>query len=571
MTSPPGGESEYIADREQAMYEERVREIQEEHPDSPLHLLFGALASHVQADKKADEYGQRRAEELAEEQELRARPGPLGGTNYLSYEHKELDRFVREDFNPGAVHDIGRVYHDHGAKLRDFSDRIRQAATKTEENWQGEAGDAMRAHVTNVADHMGHSGKAAQLTANQVGMQAEAGERARNAMPEVVEFDLQQEMKGLAAEQNPVLMIARVGQMVQKHEESRAAHQEAAQVLTTMENDFGTAAEQTPTFLPAPKDPDQAQELSRLKPTTTLSAFQEPATPMQTRSALAEGTPAAGGHGPGAAVPGALPGSVPPGSVPPGSAPGSTPPASVTPSSYTPGSVQPSSPGTAPGQGGGGGTPQYRVPDVPSYTTGPKSTTSQWDSRHGGGTGGGDTRWNPRTNTWEKRNPYNGNWAPIPGGYRPGGRDGSGPSGGRGPGGFGPNGPNVPGVPNPGTPGGGAGRGFGGAGGLGAAGGAGGLGAAGGAGGAGTSAQPGPGGRAGVGGVPGTPGGAAVTGGAVAGGRGGAGMAGAAGGAPTGRGQGGDDDLDHQNKYLQENDDAWRDLGLPPVAPPVFE
>ncbi|GAA4889263.1 hypothetical protein GCM10023222_56240 [Saccharopolyspora cebuensis] len=37
-----------------------------------------------------------------------------------------------------------------------------------------------------------------------------------------------------------------------------------------------------------------------------------------------------------------------------------------------------------------------------------------------------------------------------------------------------------------------------------------------------------------------------------------------------GRGQEGEDDLEHENKYMVDTDEAWDELGLPKVAPAVF-
>jgi hypothetical protein len=75
------------------------------------------------------------------------------------------------------------------------------------------------------------------------------------------------------------------------------------------------------------------------------------------------------------------------------------------------------------------------------------------------------------------------------------------------------------------------------------------------------------GGRAGVGSlVPGSGAGVGASGAAARGGAGG--VAGAA-GAP-GRGQGSDEDKEHTNKYAKPTDEAWKELGLPKTAPPVF-
>ncbi|WP_345238659.1 PPE domain-containing protein [Saccharopolyspora hordei] len=75
------------------------------------------------------------------------------------------------------------------------------------------------------------------------------------------------------------------------------------------------------------------------------------------------------------------------------------------------------------------------------------------------------------------------------------------------------------------------------------------------------------GGRSGTG-VPGTTGSATAAGGSAArGGPGGPG--GVAGAAGRGRGEG-EEDKDHENKYVEENSELFEDLGLPKTAPPVF-
>ncbi|MBQ0926544.1 PPE domain-containing protein [Saccharopolyspora endophytica] len=166
-------------------------------------------------------------------------------------------------------------------------------------------------------------------------------------------------------------------------------------------------------------------------------------------------------------------------------------------------------------------------------------------------------------------------WATPPG---PGG---SGSNQNPNPGGAGrvPNGPGVPGgapglgAGRTGMPGSGAGARPGagsGAGGRGGAGAGRGLGAGSGAGAGGRAGAGGPGmgagGRAGMGGL----GGAAGAGGAGgAGGRGGAAGAGAGAGA-RGRGQEGEDDLEHETPDYLIGDQGVFDEDLPKVAPPVF-
>ncbi|MDR7302855.1 PPE domain-containing protein [Haloactinomyces albus] len=126
-------------------------------------------------------------------------------------------------------------------------------------------------------------------------------------------------------------------------------------------------------------------------------------------------------------------------------------------------------------------------------------------------------------------------------------------------------------LPGTGTPGTGSGGGF--VGGVVGGGSGAGSGVRGGAGtGVGTGrggSGPAPGGRSGSGtlGTPGagTPRATAPTASGAGGVRGGAPVAGARGGQ-----QGGDEDEEHENKYMVPTDEAWQDLGLPRTAPPVI-
>ncbi|MGW5644946.1 hypothetical protein ACWEV3_36355 [Saccharopolyspora sp. NPDC003752] len=192
-------------------------------------------------------------------------------------------------------------------------------------------------------------------------------------------------------------------------------------------------------------------------------------------------------------------------------------------------------PGGGPGGGGGGGGSWGGSLGGGSGSGGTGGT---------GGTGGpGDGYTTPSQNTsqWSSPPVTNGPGLPV----NPGPNVGTGPNmGGAGLGMMPPGG----GAGGAGA-GGGRGLGAGGAGGRGA-----GLGA---------------GGRAGLGGLGGGSGAGGAGGAAGAAGRGGAGGMGA-GGAGRGQGKQGEEDQEHEDKYWVDTDEAWDDLGLPKVAPPVF-
>lgn len=202
----------------------------------------------------------------------------------------------------------------------------------------------------------------------------------------------------------------------------------------------------------------------------------------------------------------------------------------------------PSSGGTYSGSGAG----TYRTSDdLAGGSTGSAGS--------GGATGpGGSTQPGGSSVSSEPSAGSGSAWAPPPSSApapTPGAGTGAAPGGGSG--GF------VGGVAGGLGAGGGAGSGAGGRAGSGVRGGYG----AGGGSGSGRGAF-GPGGRAGMG----TVGGAGTTGTTGAtGGRGAAPM-----GAGAGRGRDGEEDAEHENKYVLETDEAWEDLGLPRTAPPVI-
>ncbi|SDQ82993.1 hypothetical protein [Actinopolyspora saharensis] len=541
---------EYVADREQEVYQQQ---LESNGSGGLLGGVFDKTFARMEAETKAEKYAQQQAKTLSQEQVVRGRPSELGCTLYQSYPHKELERFVKDKFNPSDVHDMGRYYNDVGNGLVDFSERIHKAAAKTEQTWTGNAGDAMRAHVRTVSDHMGHSGQGAQLTANQLGMQAESGEQARNSMPEDPEFDMKSELAGLMSNPNPFTIVQRANEVKQKAEQAEQSHQEAAQVMSRMEQSFGQAAENTPLFTPPPETPGGGDNGS------------------------GEGTGGTGTGGTGSGSGGTGTGTGGTASIGTGTAPAGT----YSTGTYSSGSGTVTGAGTAAAGSGAVNTPGYTGQGQPA----PSGTSTAWNS--GGSTGNSGLapgvvrgpdgtlyRKDPRTGQWMRQNSANGRWAPVPPGQQiPGvGRAGGGSAGGGRAGGVAGGGGGGYGGAGGRAGGGLGGGGYAGAGGAGghsggrAGGYSGGFGPGAGSGSGSGGNALGAGGRAGVGGTPSSPS-AGAAGGTAAQGRG-------AGRAPVGAGlgnnQGGDDEEEHERKYVLDSDEIGDELGLPAVAPPVI-
>ncbi|WP_367134411.1 hypothetical protein [Saccharothrix sp. HUAS TT1] len=465
------------------------------------YLRYKAQSAQNQADQE------RQLEQVVENYRPPLTPA---GSHYLGYDHKALKDMVTQNMAPSTANEQGEAWTKIGNTLAELQTNLTSATAASKGAWQGAAAESAQGYFTNVATWSGNAAQGAQLTGNKLYTQSTAAEQAKNAMPEPVDFSTADAYKMFFSEPNPFKWAETIDKIEQKFEEKQQAHERAAEVMTTMSQDFQESGSTMPAFSPPPP---MAGTGGSGDPNGTGDSQ------IGTRPTIPSGTGTGTGTGSGSGL-GDLGG--------PGSGGGGT--------------------------GGGGSTNQSGLngPGGGGQTTLPG----------GGGGGGGSTNL-----------PGGGGGGPYPPGYFPPGTGPNGrttvPPGGRLP--NGPNGPNGPGGRGAGGGGGGGaggGRGIGGPGGLAAAG-RGGLGGLGGGFGPGGSAGTlGEAGRSGAGGF--GPGGAGGLGGAGAAGRGGVGGLGAGMGAGAGgaRGQG-DEDKEHKAaSYLVETEDVFGDGTM--VAPPVI-
>ncbi|WP_086663716.1 PPE domain-containing protein [Lentzea kentuckyensis] len=499
--------------------------------------------------------------------EIENKPVLTDPQNWASRSHSELYAAVHNNNDPGQAGQISSDWGKYGSELTEASRTINAVITSSETKWTGAAAEAARAAMKRLGDWVDETARTAVEVGNKVADQGRVMEAARAQMPAPVQFDWNKAAAALSQPGTPAFVLA-AADIAVANAASRAAHDQAINVMTTMEHNSRQIDSSVPTFKPPfnpntgeVEQPVLATARSGAAPALGTGVDSLMSTHAQGAAVAAPPSPTGAGAGGGGGAGGAA-----------------NQPAAAAYSPSAPGYTGPGSTGS--GGGAAGYTPQMPgynpnstntnvaaayTPTAPGYS-GPANTGSTYTSSSSGG-GGGST-YTPQMTGY---NPSTG------GGNRPGGNQNTPdlprvpvvgkdlanpnytPQNLKGPAAYTPT---APGYNGPGGPGGGAGGGGGGGGGAGmkggpmpyspSMGGGGGGGFGGGAGGAGGAMQPG--GSAGVQGQGARPGMMGMgPGGASAAG---AGMGAGApmGGAPAAGGKGEDDKEHRSASYIMGGD-----------------
>ncbi|WP_162788748.1 hypothetical protein [Amycolatopsis albispora] len=238
--------------------------------------------------------------------------------DYLGISHAQLYTMAHTG-NGEKVDQKGRILAKTRDTLKTLSDDLHAAVNNEQAVWQGEGAAQVHSFVKQSATWVDGASHGVDLASNRYSQQSAAVVNAQNSMPEPVPFNQAEEMaKAKAAFQSGGFDASMQGvkaleEMSAKQEASQAAHQQAAQVMHTMDNTLYETGSTQPSFAAPP----------------TLGGGQ-PSTPVAGPSVVGGGTPGPTGGLPGGGYVGSGPGGVGPGYNPGGPAPvtsGGAPPA----------------------------------------------------------------------------------------------------------------------------------------------------------------------------------------------------------------------------------------------------
>ncbi|EHY89815.1 hypothetical protein, partial [Saccharomonospora azurea] len=313
--------------------------------------------------------------------EYREGPG-ASDSNYLGHDHQTLKTFV-DPIDAKNVTVYADTYHDLHKLFQRLSDEMREAVGKSKQGWEGGAADSAHGYFTSLSDWSEGNSQNAQMASDIIASESSAASNAKNSMPEPIPFNMEQEMDSWGY--NPFTMADKVEQSIQKMQQSQAAHEEAAQVMTQYDFELQEAGNKQPVFAEPPKfngagganDTGSSGVISINDPSTSASGF------------VGGPVGSGGGNVPTGGGPVNVPSS-PSGSVPPPVAPGVStgvrPPGTTRPSGLAPGRPTLPPPGQRGnrntfGPGGTGGVGVGPMPMGPGGGFGPGGG--------GGGVGGG--------------------------------------------------------------------------------------------------------------------------------------------------------------------------------------
>ncbi|MGH2668161.1 MAG: PPE domain-containing protein, partial [bacterium] len=169
--------------------------------------------------------------------------------HYPGQSHDAL-KAMTDPAEPGAAQEVADGWGLLGSELSEAAVQLQQAVFGSETGWTGEAADAMRHKLSQVAEWSMTSGDNFTTASSAIADQSSAAESAKQRMPEPVPYDPKQMWDD--ATPNPFKMAALVWEVPQQREASQQAHNEAIFVVAARDTQMTSSAASVPGFTPPP-------------------------------------------------------------------------------------------------------------------------------------------------------------------------------------------------------------------------------------------------------------------------------------------------------------------------------
>ncbi|MET0132400.1 MAG: hypothetical protein ABW215_02290 [Kibdelosporangium sp.] len=226
------------------------------------------------------------------------RPAIQEVENWGSRSHRELYEAVHANNDPGQAAALADEWATMGQNIGQAAQEVAQGLQASEAGWQGASATKARGAMMQLSTWNESAATAATGIGARVAEQAYVAQKARDTMPEPVEFDMgAMLMRGFATGGLIGFAIA-AADVKMASDRANAAHQQAVVVMTTMENESRAVDNNVPVFAmpPNPVRGDDSAQPMTLRGTTAPDSAVEPA--QLRRGELLEPTM------PGSAVPG---------------------------------------------------------------------------------------------------------------------------------------------------------------------------------------------------------------------------------------------------------------------------
>ncbi|WP_086664594.1 hypothetical protein [Lentzea kentuckyensis] len=180
---------------------------------------------------------------------------PPPNANYAGQPHEQLKGQVTNNFSPEAANTVIDAWKSIGDQFKELATDFTILVNGSQDGWKGRAAEGVRTALGKIGTFSDTTGDAMLRTSNAIAQQRDAAAQAKTSMPDPVSFSPSSIMGkwGAAAVISPVAMIGGPIELMQKHNEQKEAHQEAARVVQQRDNTMMAAAMSMPTMESTPQ------------------------------------------------------------------------------------------------------------------------------------------------------------------------------------------------------------------------------------------------------------------------------------------------------------------------------
>jgi hypothetical protein len=220
-------------------------------PGSWLGKLFDPMKDPIVQSKYEDRIAAER-DRLVEGMDMRS-PGEAPKTMWENASHEQMVEIINSNADSAAVAVTSEEWVRLGNDLSEHQRAFGAAINDSLSNWEGEAGDAARKHLAEVAKWMGGTANGAVLTGRQQEIHSQSLNETQKAMAAnpPVPFSAPEANARLARIADPMLYAMAFSMEMQTYHQHQAARDQAAQVMTRFDETMAGSAT-TPKFTAPP-------------------------------------------------------------------------------------------------------------------------------------------------------------------------------------------------------------------------------------------------------------------------------------------------------------------------------
>jgi hypothetical protein len=221
--------------------------------DPGLFGLVERIVAQAKAQNDAERVGNENVKDLQTEDVTYVQGLDPSDADYMGHEHEQLKSYLDTNLDPKQVTDVSNAYHKLHEAFDGFGKTMTEAVNKSKGEWEGEAAGNAQGYFTSLGKWADANSVNAKLASETIYDQQTAASSAKNTMPEVVKFDMTDEMTKWGQAKDPLSFADAIQNTYKTYQASNKAHEEAAGVMSQYDKTLYAAASKQPAFAPPPK------------------------------------------------------------------------------------------------------------------------------------------------------------------------------------------------------------------------------------------------------------------------------------------------------------------------------